>query len=346
MRLKSFYAKTMSEAMQMVRDTLGEDAVIVATREEKGGKAVRVTAAIDPSSYGEPAFEIGRGAASQAAPASDWLQYDEEDEEFAVAEELTEVMLRHAVPETVMDQVLSCATVIGLEQPAIALVASLEHLFHFRPLPLRSYKKPMMLIGPPGAGKTLVAAKMAARGAMNGLNIGVITADTVRAGGVEQLAAFTKLLRIDLQKAKTPQDLLAALSDLRGCDQVIIDSPGINPFDTEDIRTLARLIGADDIEPYLVLPAGGDADEAGEMARAFAALGAHTLVPTRVDITRRLGGLLAAAYYGNLAFADAGNTAKVADGLISLTPQTLSKLLMPAAGSGLREGRAVRTGTS
>ena len=54
MRLKSFYAKTMTEAMQMVRDTLGEDAIIVATREEKGGKAVRVTAAIDPA-YAPPA---------------------------------------------------------------------------------------------------------------------------------------------------------------------------------------------------------------------------------------------------------------------------------------------------
>ena len=60
MRLKSFYAKTMTEAMQMVRETLGEDAIIVATREEKGGKAVRVTAAV------EPAFELGRGGAASS----------------------------------------------------------------------------------------------------------------------------------------------------------------------------------------------------------------------------------------------------------------------------------------
>ena len=50
MRLKSFYAKTMTEAMQMVRENLGEDAIIVATREENGGKAVRVTAAVDDTS--------------------------------------------------------------------------------------------------------------------------------------------------------------------------------------------------------------------------------------------------------------------------------------------------------
>jgi flagellar biosynthesis protein FlhF len=91
MRLKSFYAKTMTEAMQMVRETLGENAVIVATREEKGGKAVRITAAI------EPHFELSK--TGEAAAADGWLQYDDEDEESAVAEEITDTMLRHGVPE-------------------------------------------------------------------------------------------------------------------------------------------------------------------------------------------------------------------------------------------------------
>ena len=47
MRLKSFTAKSMRDAMQMVREALGEDAIIVATREENGGSSVRVTAAVE-----------------------------------------------------------------------------------------------------------------------------------------------------------------------------------------------------------------------------------------------------------------------------------------------------------
>ena len=306
----------------MVREMLGEDAVIVATREERGG-GVRVTAAV------EPAFEVGHGGA--AASGEDWLQYDAEEDEFAVTEEITEVMLRHAVPENVMDQILSCATVIGEENAGQALIASLEHLFHFRPLPVRAHKKAIMMIGSPGSGKTLAIAKLAARGAMKGLNIGVITTDVVRAGGVEQLAAFTKLLQIDLLKAKGPQDLPHVMNELHGCDQILIDSPGTNPFNAEEVRTLARLIGSADIEPHLVLAAGVDAEESGEIARAFASVGAHTLVPTRLDLARRLGGLLSAAHHGNLAFADASATPKVADGLVSLSPRTLAKLLMPGA---------------
>ena len=101
----------------MVRDTLGDDAVIVATREERGNAGVHVTAAVEP-----PAFELGRDGAP--ADAGGWLQYDEEDEEFAVAEELTEVMLRHGAPEDVMDNIISCATVVGLEEPGVALVVA------------------------------------------------------------------------------------------------------------------------------------------------------------------------------------------------------------------------------
>ena len=305
----------------MVRDMLGEDAVIVATREERGGAGgVHVTAAV------EPAFELGKEGASD-----DWLQYDAEQDEFAVAEELTEVMLRHNVPEDVMDNVISCATVIGMENPGIALIAAIEHLFHFRPLPSAAHNKAIMMVGPPGAGKTIAVAKMAARGAMNGLNVGVVSCDTVRAGGVEQLKSFTNLLKIDLRKAGSAQELRGVLADLEGADQVIIDSPGINPFSTDDIKMLARFLSTDAIEPYLVLPAGIDAEEAAETARAFATLGVHTLIPSRIDMARRLGSILAAAHSGSLALADASNTPKVADGLFSLTPKSLAKLLMPGA---------------
>ena len=53
MRLKSFTAKTAAEAMAEVRKALGDNAIIVATREEGG--EVRVTAALDDSPLPPPA---------------------------------------------------------------------------------------------------------------------------------------------------------------------------------------------------------------------------------------------------------------------------------------------------
>jgi flagellar biosynthesis protein FlhF len=46
MRLRSFHGTNISEAMRQVRDALGTDAIIVATREDEDG-GVRITAAMD-----------------------------------------------------------------------------------------------------------------------------------------------------------------------------------------------------------------------------------------------------------------------------------------------------------
>lgn len=247
MRLKSFYAKTLTEAMQMIRDTLGEDAIIVATREENGGKAVRVTAAIDRRDFaapvsGSPNFELGQGGTAPA-PRDDWLQYDDEldADENSISEDLTDIMLAHSAPEDVTDQVLSCAMIVGYRDVAAALEDSLDHLFRFQPLLTgRPLAKPVVFVGPPGVGKTLMVAKMAARCVMNGHRVGVVTSDTERAGGYEQLAAFTKILNIDLKRVKNGADLARAIESMRGLDQVFVDTAGTLPYDTADIKELAK----------------------------------------------------------------------------------------------------------
>ncbi len=337
----------------MIRETLGDEAIIVATGEQRAnGGGVRVTAAVEP-----PSFEIGNDS---IAGEGGWLQYDDEQDSDAVAEELTDIMLRHCVPEYVMDHIISCATVMGFDDLQTAMICTLEQLYSYNPLPIGRYGKPIMMVGPPGSGKTLAVAKMAARGVMNSLDIGVISTDTMRAGGVEQLKAFTDILDIKLQKAATPKDLRSMTGELgQSKDQVIIDTSGLNPFDKEDVKILAKLISAADMRVVLVLPAGIDADEAGEMARVFATIGASDLLSTRIDIARRLGNLLAAAHQGGLNFSDISNTPKVAQGLAPLSPKSLAQLLAPKLGktllsqsqknvimqSGSHRRRVQRTGT-
>lgn len=329
MRLKSFTAKTMSEAMQMVREALGEEAVIVATREEKGGKQVRVTAAVEQSAD-RPDF------ADEVQPErKDWLQYDSEtDDEDYIAEELTEILLKHSVPADVLDHVISTALTLGLSSPRIALMAALEHLYSYKALPTTKQAKALMTVGVPGAGKTLAIAKMAAKCVENDLNAVVVTTDLSRAGGVPQLEAFTKLMGLPLEKARSAKDLKAALADHKGADQILIDTPGISAFDPYEMKDLAKFMGVGAIESVLVMPAGGDPDESGEIARAFSILGVSWMLPTKTDISRRMGGLLTAAHKGGMAFADISNTSAVADGLVSPTPEYLADLMIPQPSEG------------
>lgn len=346
MRLKSFYAKTMTDAMQMVRDSLGEDAIIVATREEGGGASVRVTAAVDNDAYqsealatGEaPIFDAGKhDALSTPTPEpnlgedDNYPEFAIEDEDGAIFEALTDICLRHSIPEDVTDQIVASATVTGLDEPRLALIGALESLYSFAPFDeAQAAQQPLMMVGVPGAGKTMAVAKAAARAMMNGLSVAVITADTKRAGGVEQLKALTDVMGLDLHCVATPDELQKVIAQYQASvDQCIIDTAGVNPFDKDQVKELAAHLSAAAIEPILVLPAGADPAESGDMGRIFATIGVHRIIATRIDVTRRLGGLFAAAHQGGLHFANASNTPQVAEGMVALSPRQLASWLMP-----------------
>lgn len=203
---------------------------------------------------------------------------------------------------------------------AEALAARLE----FASLP---EDRPILLVGPPGAGKTLSCAKLAARATMAGQPALVITADGTRAGAVEQLAAFTRLLGLTLAVAAQPDVLAKAMQVRKPSQPAFIDGFGCDPFDEAQAERLHRLSQAAGAAPVLVLPAGLDAEESAELARAFHLLGARHLLPTRLDLARRLGGVLAAAAAG-LTLTEAGIGAQVAAGLQPLTPAWLAERLI------------------
>lgn len=207
--------------------------------------------------------------------------------------------------------------------PGPDLAAALGARLVFEPLP---EDRPIMLVGPPGAGKTLTCAKLAARAKMAGHSPLVVTADGARAGAVEQLAAFTRLLRLTLAVAAVPDALAKALRARQPGQMALVDGFGCDPFDDAQAERLLRLIRAADAIPVLVLPAGLDAEESAEIARAFHLLGARHLLPTRLDMARRLGGVLSAACVG-LALTEAGVGPQVAHGLQPLSPPWLAARL-------------------
>ena len=187
-----------------------------------------------------------------------------------------------------------------------------------------------MLVGPPGAGKTVTVAKLAARAILAGRSAALITTDTQRAGGVEQLAAFTRILNIQLKTAHTTAELRRTVADRLAEDgPLYIDTPGTNPFSDSEMDHLSGLIRVAKAEPVLVLPAGGDAMEAAEIASSFADIGATRLLVTRLDMVRRVGGILAAADAARLKFCDVSITPYVADGLSAVNALSLARLIMP-----------------
>jgi flagellar biosynthesis protein FlhF len=185
---------------------------------------------------------------------------------------------------------------------------------------------PIMLVGTPGAGKTLTAAKLATRLVRQGDPPIVITADAQRAGAAEQLAAFTRILEINLIIAENPLTMARALA-AQGVQKAIIDMAGFNPYQADQREILLTHAIAADANLVWVLAAGLDAEDAAEMAMIFATLGVRHMIPTKLDISKRLESVLRAAEAGGFILTDAGIGPGIADGLIPLDGQLLLSYL-------------------
>jgi flagellar biosynthesis protein FlhF len=302
MRLKVFRAPSMAEAMARVRGDLGAEALILASRPIDGG--VEVTAALEPAD--DPPVPV--------LPSETWPSVFE-----VAARRVSAALTFHGVPAK-----LHAPLCRG--DLAVAIAAAIK----FGPLPLDRNDPPLLLVGPPGAGKTLAIARLAARLVIAGVKPLVVTADGNRAGATEQLAAFAELLDLDLAVACHPVSLSRVVARRLHQTPLLIDAPGLDPFDpaqAEELRTLAAVSGA---TMALVLQAGLDPAEAADLARAYAELGATLMIATKLDLVRRLGSVLSAANAGRLTLTEAGVGPGVADGLIRFTPAELATRLLAA----------------
>lgn len=304
MRLRTFTAASMTEAMRQVRTALGEDAVILSTEQE--GKQVKVTAAVE-----------GKATASAAVA------------EFS--DDLEGALRFHGVPKPLADRLLATAGDLEGGSAQQALTAALRAQFGFQPLTDRKPANPVLLAGLPGAGKSATLAKLAARAKVNGLAATAITCDLAKAGAIEQLATYAKALEIPAYRAKNAATLRKAVAKADAEGIVLIDTLGTNPLKTADLAQLRELADAAGAEIVLVMAAGGDPVESAELAAGYAEAGATRLVATKVDVARRYGGLLAAAEAGRLAFAGVGTSPEIASGLGTLRADQLCRLIMPAS---------------
>ncbi len=312
MRLKTFNAPTLAEALAVVRTEMGEDAIIVSTQRVTDGGGTRVTAALEEADFD--------GALDRERHDGDPLD---------VAETIRQALAYHGTPPRLAERLVQIAGALAAEDPTLAFAGAVDAGFAFSPLSDLGAGEAIMLVGPPGSGKTITTAKLAARATLDELSVEVITTDTQRAGGIEQLEAFTRILGLELETPDTVAALGEAVAAVAGRRRVLIDTQGTNPFSEAEMDHLEQLIRAARGEPVLVMAAGGDAMEAADIAASFATIGVGRLLVTRLDMARRLGAILAAADAARLTFCEVSITPHIADGLSPINPVSLARLIMP-----------------
>jgi len=304
MRLRIFEAPTTPQAMAEMRRVLGADAIIVATQET--GSGVRLTAALDHEEE-----DLGALLAPEAA---------------APPEAIERRLVHHGVLEAQRRTILDHAGAQAPAEPQAMLARALEQCLAFAPIG-RDWPRPLMLVGPPGAGKTATVAKLAAARRIAGSAVAVMTCDAGRAGGVAQLEQLLEPMQLTPVVAERPEALARARQALDEDTALIIDSTGFNPYRGDELGQIAEFLHAARAEPVVVLPAGASAEDTLELAANFRAIGAARALTTRLDIARRLGSVIALGEAG-LALAEASISPLIGKPLAALSGSGLARLIM------------------
>ena len=352
MRLRTFLAKDMKEALCAMRAELGDEAIIVASEKLKDGsvllragleetqalaRASEEALARDPpvettgTASGLPAFEaryrdglLARLRGPKPNGASRAIGFDRAA--------LMEILRAHRTPDALAERLAADAEESGLPDMVLALASALDKSMRIEPIDA-GHRGAILLAGPPGAGKTVIAAKLAAQNCLAGCPVVLAATDLDTAGQVARLETFAACLNLTVVRASTPDALSEAAREAHlGGALLIADSGACDPRGALT-RELLGFLSLSGLTVVGVMSATVDAEDAGEIAAGLAKLGATRLIVTGLDLARRKGALVALALSG-LAIAQVTASAYLADGLETLTPMALSRMLLAEIPSG------------
>jgi len=308
MKIRKFEADTLREAMEQARRELGDNAVILNTREVRplpgargaGRPRVELVAAVDTG----PAVLTGpEPSPSRPSPADRGPEPSD-----AVAAEVA--ALREALVSLVGEGVLAAHTKAapgperrlrdaGVEAALAAQIArslpecsspeeaaaQWECLFSCAPLPLpESGTAVWALTGPTGAGKTSCAARLAAACRFREKrSVALVSCDGARIGAAEQLERIASTMGIPFELCLDASSLGGALDRFASEDIVLVDTPGGSPADAEYLRGLRSLLGDGRICSLLVLPANLSRESRRVALEAFGAVDPRRVILTKLD---------------------------------------------------------------
>ncbi|HUE72502.1 MAG TPA: flagellar biosynthesis protein FlhF [Pirellulaceae bacterium] len=282
MDLRTYRAKSLAEALRLVREDLGPEASVLHTRQVGsaawrwliGGEEIEVTAS---SEVQAPAILKNT---SRGSPRADLLDFRAQFRRHLFHQQApgvpsVEELASHA-PHLASDGLPVLLERLGKslmrqQLPAEAagnLIAELQDaaaqqgLVRYRQLcqrllgviagrlavrgPIRllpASRRIVALVGPTGVGKTTTAAKLAAHFHLREQQrVGLLTAESFRIAADTQLQAYAEIMNLPMEAVATPGEIPPALDRLADVDLVLVDTAGRSPRDAAQMRQLAEVL--------------------------------------------------------------------------------------------------------
>lgn len=320
MKIKKIIAPTMAQAVDRVKQELGQDAVIFQTKKVSHGKFfnlfkkehVEILAASDPDS----AKSTGKLRSIESENVDRSSEKRAEASQFPFQRVATKADRLFSGPAAV-DQMYRRLSSQGMKEQHIqrllknivkkwyqsdekmtedALWRELkdETIRMLRPDRfLRPSEKFIMLIGSTGVGKTTTVAKLAGRAVLEEKKkIAFVTADTFRIAAIDQLKTYADILQTPVQVAYNERDFREALKTYEGFDQIYIDTAGRNYRQGDDVGELRALVGDHEtVGVCLVVAATAKYEDIAATMNRFGDWPVDHLIITKMDETATYGAI-------------------------------------------------------
>lgn len=329
MKLKTFLARDLAEALSQVKKELGPEAVILSTQSHKakggqGGRrpGVEVTAAVDLAAFPgngnrseefrgdwfappmSPATRIQDGLEEVKDLLRQWMRQSGPPSWLLQHKDLTtfyRILARTGLDERFLHRWLE--NVQGLLERAGDQSVSFKELAGRYLMQAFEVVDPWQaksnqprywtFIGPTGVGKTTTIAKLAARfGLIEKRSVGLISLDNQRLGAHNQLAAYARLTGQPLLVVNQRQELVEALEKMQDLDLVLIDTAGRSPYTPDLQGELVQSLGdLPELEHHLVLSATTSESNLVNAIKRFSILPISSYVITKIDETNDFSGI-------------------------------------------------------
>jgi flagellar biosynthesis protein FlhF len=346
MRIKSYFAHSVQEAIDKARLELGPDAMLMNSRKtdpelRQLGTYEVVFGLADNPAASEP---LAPAAQALAVPNSDVLI--EEIAELrrqietvkrsvsrpaaarnsAESEEMHANLCAAGFSEDTAQEILQAA-----DKQNVPVIEEIGSRFQISPGIGTDESGPriLVLVGPPGAGKTTTLVKLALKYGVASRNpIQILSTDTLRVGGSDQLAAYARILGVGFQAIHSTASLATALEENRSKKLIFIDTPGYSAGNIDEAAELTRFLAAQpNIDVQLVLPATLRVNAASRILKRFTGFHPGKLIFTHFDEAETLGAMLELAMRTKLPISYLGTGQQI--------PEDLEEASKPKLTAGL-----------
>lgn len=340
MMLKTYIVGTMTEAIPLIKQDLGADALILNTKKIKTGgflgffqkDKLEVTAAVDPEVKQEmqvQQVEFPKAATSVALEIESTAELLQGIKRLLAAQEVAVDVQGELLSKLISrlkdkaDHTLEIVHQMAREE-------LMEMVENNQSPSIVTEPEIICFMGPTGVGKTTSIAKIAADYMLNkDKKVGLVTADTYRIAAVEQLKTYGSILNIPVKVVETAGQVLVALEDFQDCDIILMDTAGRNYQQAQYIEELKRLLpAASKIQIHLVLSLTAKYEDMKKIIDNFQSLSVDELLLTKKDETSSVGAILNLIHHYDIPIRQIANGQNVPNDILKVTPSVVADFIL------------------